>query len=75
VSGTGAETAPFFRIFNPVLQSEKFDKNGEYIKKWIPELKNIPSKYIHTPHKIPKNILEQINFKIGEDYPIPIGNI
>jgi deoxyribodipyrimidine photo-lyase len=63
VAGCGADAAPYFRIFNPVLQSEKFDKLGVYIKTWVPELKNIPSQWIHEPWKAPVKI---------QDYPQPI---
>ncbi len=42
-------SAPYFRIFNPILQGEKFDKEGNYVKKWVPELKNVPNKFIHKP--------------------------
>ncbi len=69
VAGSGADAAPYFRIFNPVLQGEKFDPNGEYIKRWVPELKSIPIKWIHTPWLAPKN---NLNIHIGQDYPAPI---
>ena len=68
VAGCGADAAPYFRIFNPILQGEKFDKDGEYVKKWIPELKNIPKKFLHRPWELNnENIL-----KLGKDYPKPI---
>ena len=68
VAGCGADAAPYFRIFNPILQGEKFDKDGEYVKKWVEELKKVPKKYIHKPWEIKdKNIL-----KLGEYYPFPI---
>ena len=68
VAGSGADAAPYFRIFNPILQGEKFDKEGEYVKKWVPELKNVPKKFIHKPWEIND---EKI-LKIGKEYPIPI---
>ena len=68
VAGSGADAAPYFRIFNPILQGEKFDKEGEYVKKWVPELKNVPKKYIHRPWELKD---EKI-IKIGKDYPKPI---
>jgi len=70
VAGSGADAAPYFRIFNPILQGEKFDKDGDYVKKWIPELKNIEKKYIHKPWEIK----DRTNFKLGKDYPYPIVN-
>ena len=51
VAGSGADASPYFRIFNPITQGEKFDKNGEYIREWVPELKDMPNKYIHKPWK------------------------
>ena len=70
VAGCGADAAPYFRIFNPILQGEKFDKNGEYVKRWVPEIKNLPSKYIHKPWEYQNSL----DFKIGKDYPAPIVN-
>tara|TARA_E500000178_G_scaffold354232_1_gene422546 strand:- start:1629 stop:3029 length:1401 start_codon:yes stop_codon:yes gene_type:complete len=67
VAGCGADAAPYFRIFNPILQGEKFDKDGEYVKKWVPELKNLPNKFIHKPWEFNDEI-----FKLGRDYPYPI---
>ena len=75
VAGTGADAAPYFRIFNPVTQSKKFDPDGVYIKKYIPELKNIPSKYIHLPSEMDENTLLSYDIKLGEDYPIPIVDL
>mgnify|MGYP000035070315 FL=1 len=69
VAGCGADAAPYFRIFNPILQGEKFDKDGDYVKKWVPELKNLPKKFIHKPWEYNSN-----DFKLGKDYPKPIVN-
>ena len=71
VAGCGADASPYFRIFNPILQGEKFDSKGEYIKKWLPELKNIPLEFIHKPWELDKKIK---NFELGKDYPLPIVN-
>tara|TARA_Y100000590_G_scaffold251927_1_gene282907 strand:- start:65 stop:1459 length:1395 start_codon:yes stop_codon:yes gene_type:complete len=72
VAGTGADAAPYFRIFNPILQSEKFDKSGEYIRKYVPELRKVPDKYIHDPSKIPP--FEAV--LIGNlDYPKPLVDL
>ena len=59
-------------IFNPILQGEKFDKDGNYVKKWVPELKNVPSKFIHRPWEMDEQTQKSINIKIGKDYPHPI---
>ena len=75
VAGSGADAAPYFRVFNPILQSEKFDKAGEYIRKYVPELKDLPAKYIHEPSKMPSFEAKLINFTIGEDYPKPIVDL
>ncbi|WP_110111896.1 deoxyribodipyrimidine photo-lyase [Bacillus sp. CGMCC 1.16541] len=72
VAGSGADAAPYFRIFNPITQSEKFDEEGAYIKKWIPELKDIPTKYIHKPWEAPNDVLEKANVILGSTYPFPI---
>ena len=69
VAGCGADAAPYFRIFNPILQGEKFDPLGEYVKKWIPELSNMPTKFIHKPWELNTKIK---NFELGKTYPKPI---
>lgn len=71
-AGCGADAAPFFRIFNPTTQSEKFDPEGLYIKKWVPELSNMPKKYLHKPAEAPIEILKQANVILGTTYPRPI---
>ena len=72
VAGCGADAAPYFRIFNPILQGEKFDKEGIYVKKWVPELKNVPNKFIHKPWEMELKYQEAIKIIIGKDYPNPI---
>jgi len=72
VAGSGADAAPYFRIFNPILQSEKFDKEGDYIRQWLPELANLPAKYIHAPWQAPDKILDAAKVTLGKDYPAPI---
>lgn len=73
VAGSGADAAPYFRIFNPFLQSEKFDSEGKYIKSWIPELKNVPSKMLHD-YMLPESLLKY-GVELGKDYPHPIVNL
>ena len=72
VAGTGCDAAPFFRIFNPITQAEKFDNNASYIKKYLPELKNLPNKFIFKPWQANLNILKDCKIKLGVDYPLPI---
>jgi deoxyribodipyrimidine photo-lyase len=75
IAGCGADAAPFFRIFNPITQSEKFDKQGAYIRRYVPELANLPDKYIHAPWLAPSEILTAAGVGIGIDYPAPIIDI
>ena len=72
VAGCGADAAPYFRIFNPILQGEKFDKDGIYVKKWIPELSKVPKKFIHKPWEMEIKYQEAIKTIIGKNYPKPI---
>ena len=71
-AGTGADAAPYFRIFNPILQGEKFDKEGLYVKKWVPELEKVPIKFIHKPWEMELDLQKNINTFIGKNYPLPI---
>ena len=75
VAGCGADAAPFFRIFNPITQSEKFDKHGDYIRQHVPELADMPEKYIHAPWLAPEGVLQAANVKLGKNYPMPIVDI
>ncbi|MFD0917455.1 cryptochrome/photolyase family protein [Pseudahrensia aquimaris] len=72
VAGSGADAAPYFRIFNPMMQSEKFDKKGEYIRQYIPELAQLPDKHIHMPWEAPLTVLRDAGVKLGDTYPMPI---
>jgi len=72
VAGSGADASPYFRIFNPFSQGEKFDSDGDYVRKYVPELAKMPKKYIHRPWDAPKNILDYAGVKLGETYPKPI---
>ena len=71
-AGCGVDAAPYFRIFNPARQGQRFDPHGEYVKKWVPELSSIPSKYIHEPWLCPGNLQSASGVIIGRDYPSPI---
>ncbi len=72
VAGSGADASPYFRIFNPVTQGEKFDPNGDYVREFVPELKDMPAKFIHAPWKAPAEVLEEAGVTLGETYPEPI---
>ncbi|UCG26522.1 MAG: deoxyribodipyrimidine photo-lyase [Chloroflexota bacterium] len=71
-AGTGTDAAPYFRIFNPVLQGKRFDPNGDYVRHWLPKLNRVPKKYVHEPWKMPYEIQRQTGCVIGRDYPQPI---
>ncbi|HXC51327.1 MAG TPA: deoxyribodipyrimidine photo-lyase [Candidatus Limnocylindrales bacterium] len=72
VAGCGADAAPFFRIFNPVVQSRRFDPDGEYLRRWLPELSRLDAKWIHEPSSAPPLVLAAAGVRIGETYPEPI---
>jgi deoxyribodipyrimidine photo-lyase len=71
-AGCGADAAPYFRIFNPVIQGEKFDPEGEYVRRWVPELAKVPAKWIHQPWKAPPTVLGGAGVELGMTYPNPI---
>lgn len=72
VAGCGADAAPYFRIFNPILQGEKFDPDGEYVRTHIPELEHLPKKFVHHPWDAPEDVLKKAGVHLGENYPKPI---
>ncbi len=71
-AGSGVDAAPYFRIFNPISQGKRFDAQGVYVKKWVPELSSIPEKWIHNPWEAPQDVLDASEVKIGSSYPEPI---
>jgi deoxyribodipyrimidine photo-lyase len=75
VAGCGNDSAPYFRIFNPILQSQKFDSNGDYIRKYVPELSCLTNKFIFTPWLAPNQVLLNANICLGKSYPFPIVEI
>ena len=72
VAGCGADAAPYFRIFNPILQGQKFDGDGDYVRRWVPELAEMPKKHIHAPWDAPEAVLTDAGVRLGVDYPEPI---
>jgi deoxyribodipyrimidine photo-lyase len=72
VAGSGMDAAPYFRIFNPVLQGQKFDPRGTYIRQWVPELAQLPDKWIHQPWKASPVELEAAGVRLGVNYPLPV---
>ena len=72
VAGSGADAAPYFRIFNPVLQGEKFDPDGAYVRRWVPELAQLHAPHIHAPWRAPAAALFGAGVVLGKTYPKPI---
>ena len=75
VAGSGADAAPFFRIFNPVRQSERFDPDAEYISRWVPEITRLPVRHRHAPWEAPGEALDAAALRLGSDYPYPIVDL
>jgi deoxyribodipyrimidine photo-lyase len=72
VAGSGADAAPFFRIFNPVLQGEKFDADGAYVRQFVPELARLPNRLLHRPWEADKSALSSAGVKLGSTYPVAV---
>jgi len=72
VAGCGTDAAPYFRVFNPTLQGEKFDGDGDYVRHWVPELAHVPDKFLHQPWEAGPLILKEAGVTLGTDYPEPI---
>ena len=75
VAGSGADAAPYFRIFNPITQGLKFDPEGKYTKKYVPELRDLPNKYLFSPWEAPENILADAGIELGKNYPKPMVDL
>jgi deoxyribodipyrimidine photo-lyase len=71
-AGCGADAAPYFRIFNPVLQGEKFDAAGDYVRRWVPQLAKLDAKWIHAPWRAPTDALASAGVELGRHYPRPM---
>lgn len=72
VGGCGADAAPYFRVFNPITQGEKFDPDGKYVREWVPELAKLPNCWIHRPWEAPAELLNRLGISLGNTYPWPI---
>ncbi len=75
VAGCGADAAPYFRIFNPVTQGQRFDPDGVYIRKFVPEIMGLPNKYLFSPWETPEDVLKEAGVKLGVDYPKPVVDL
>ena len=67
--------SPFFRIFNPARQGERFDKQGEYVRRWVPELAELPNKHLQEPWAAPEAVLAKAGVKLGTTYPKPLVDL
>ncbi len=74
-AGCGADAAPYFRIFNPVRQGQRFDPAGDYVRHWVPELARLPDRFIHRPWEASEQVLKEAGFVLGRDYPGPIVDL
>ncbi len=72
VAGSGADAAPYFRIFNPITQGQKFDPKGDYVRRWVPEIAALPDRSLHSPWTCPGSELAGLDIKLGETYPNPV---
>lgn len=75
VAGSGMDAAPFFRIFNPVTQGERFDAEGDYVRRFVPEIASLPDKWLQQPWLAPKEVLDKAGVKLGETYPKPLVDL
>jgi deoxyribodipyrimidine photo-lyase len=72
VAGSGADAAPYFRIFNPIKQGETFDPDGAYVRRWVPELSKLPNDFIHEPWEAPALVQIASGVELGVNYPAPV---
>ena len=75
VAGCGADAAPYYRIFNPVLQAKRFDPQRRYIRQWLPEIARLPDRWIHQPWAAPDAVLRQAGIELGVTYPRPVVDL
>jgi deoxyribodipyrimidine photo-lyase len=72
VAGCGTDAAPYFRVFNPILQGLKFDSEGAFVKRWVPELAKLPAEFFHKPWEAPADVLKAAGVTLGTNYPRPL---
>ena len=75
IAGSGLDASPYFRIFNPVTQGEKFDASGIYVRRWVPELASLPNEWVHRPSEAPPEVLSRAGVIPGANYPHPIADL
>jgi deoxyribodipyrimidine photo-lyase len=71
-AGCGCDAQPYFRVLSPVMQGERFDPHGDYVRRWVPELADVPEQFIHRPWEAPADVLARARVRLGYDYPLPI---
>jgi len=74
-AGSGADAAPYFRVFNPVLQGTRFDPKGDYVRQWVPELGGMPVRWVHQPWAAPADVRRSANVEFDADYPAPLVDL
>ncbi len=74
-AGCGADAAPYFRVFNPVRQGERFDPQGAYVRRWLPELAALPDRYLQAPWSAPAAVQREAGVVVGRDYPSPVVDL
>ncbi len=75
IAGCGADAAPYFRIFNPVTQGKKFDPDGRYVRRYVPEIGSLPDKFLHNPWEAPADVLADAGVRLGAEYPMPVVDL
>ena len=71
-AGCGCDAQPYFRVFNPTAQGERFDADGAYVRRWLPELAGLPTRFVHRPWEAPESALNEAGVRLGDTYPRPI---
>jgi deoxyribodipyrimidine photo-lyase len=75
IAGCGIDSQPFFRVFNPVSQGQKFDPDGAYVRAWVPELARVPDRFVHAPWTAPRAVLAEAGVELGRNYPAPVVDL
>jgi deoxyribodipyrimidine photo-lyase len=75
VAGSGLDASPYFRVFNPVVQGERFDAAGDYVRRWVPELEKLPDAFVHKPFAAPDDVLKAAGVVLGQNYPEPVCDL
>ncbi len=74
-AGCGVDAAPYFRVINPVRQGERFDPDGSYVRRWVPELRGVPTEWIHEPWAAPDEVSHSAAVTLGDSYPEPVVDL